>query len=243
MQYVELGASGLKVSRVGIGTAALGLEHYGIPTPGERTVDSANVTRTIRAAVDAGVNFFDTAPGYGLSESLLGEALKGCSECVIATKVPVPENLGVISAQALSRMVNGSLDESRRTLGREVLDVVQIHNATPATLREGGLVDCLEKARDEGKLRWVGASVYGKETAMAAIRSGKIQILQLAVSLLDQRMCGEVLPAAREAGVGLLLRSARQGAGRARAGGGQRNALRYCALRIPRAIPRVGPLL
>ena len=208
MRDVALGASGLRVSRIGIGTAALGLEDYGIPIPGQRRLDSANVRRTIHAAVDAGVRLFDTAPGYGLSESLLGDALQSHLDCVIATKVAVPENLATISAPALSRVVGGSLDKSLRALRREVLDIVQIHNATEDSLREGGILDCLEHWRDQGKLRWVGVSVYGTEMAMAAIRTGKVQVLQVAVSLLDQRMCREVLPAARQAGVGVLVRSA-----------------------------------
>jgi len=91
MQFVELGASGLRVSRVGVGTAAFGLEHYGIPTPGEEAVNAAKAVATLRAAADSGINFFDTAPGYGPSEEILGEALARYPDCILATKVPVPK--------------------------------------------------------------------------------------------------------------------------------------------------------
>ena len=206
MRFVELGASGLRVSRVGVGTAAFGLEHYGIPTPGEEAVDAGKAASTIRAAAEGGINFFDTAPGYGPSEEMLGEALAGYPDCILATKIPVPD--GAMSAADVARMVSASLDKSRRALRREVLDVVQIHNATLAVLGSGPLMDSLERARDDGKVRWLGASVYGAGTALAAIRTGKIQVLQLAASILDQRMCGQVLPEAERLGVGVLTRSA-----------------------------------
>ncbi len=208
MQFVELGASGLRVSRVGVGTAAFGLEHYGIPTPGEEAVNAAKAVATLRAAADSGINFFDTAPGYGPSEEILGEALARYPDCILATKVPVPEGLKSIAAQEVSRMVNASLDKSRRALRREVLDLVQIHNVTLEVLRSDLLMDSLERARDEGKVRWLGASVYGAGTALAAIRTGRIQVLQLAVSVLDQRMCSQVIPEAERRGVGVLTRSA-----------------------------------
>jgi aryl-alcohol dehydrogenase-like predicted oxidoreductase len=70
------------------------------------------------------------------------------------------------------------------------------------------MVSCLERAREAGKLRYIGASVYGEEAALAAIRTGKIQILQVALSLLDQRMCEKVIPEARTGGLGVLTRSA-----------------------------------
>jgi aryl-alcohol dehydrogenase-like predicted oxidoreductase len=208
MQFVELGASGLRVSRVGVGTAAFGLEHYGIPTPGEDAVDAAKAVATLRAAADSGINFFDTAPGYGPSEEILGEALAGFPDCILATKIAVPEDSGTMATQEVSGIVNASLDASRRALRREVLDVVQIHNATLEILRDGPLLEALERARDDGKVRCIGASVYGAGTALAALRSGKIQVLQLAVSVLDQRMCNRVLPEAEQAGVGVLTRSA-----------------------------------
>jgi len=182
------------------------LEHYGIPTPGEEAVDAGKAASTIRAAAEGGINFFDTAPGYGPSEEILGEALAGYPDCILATKTPVPD--GAMSAADVARMVSASLDKSRRALRREVLDVMQIHNATLAVLGSGPLMDSLERARDDGKVRWLGASVYGAGTALAAIRTGKIQVLQLAASILDQRMCGQVLPEAERLGVGVLTRSA-----------------------------------
>jgi aryl-alcohol dehydrogenase-like predicted oxidoreductase len=208
MDYTQLGATDLRVSRLGVGTAAFGLDRYGIPTPGERSVDASGAIANIHRAVEGGVNFFDTAPSYGSAENLLGEALADHQECLVATKVSIPENSDLISPSDLRQRVNESLDESLRRLRREVLDVVQIHNATEKVLRQGDLVSCLERSREAGKLRYIGASVYGEEAALAAIGTGKIQVLQIAFSLLDQRMLERAIPQARNAGIGVLTRSA-----------------------------------
>jgi aryl-alcohol dehydrogenase-like predicted oxidoreductase len=207
MDYIQLGATDLRLSRLGVGTAAFGLDRYGIPTPGEGSVDPAESIANIHRAIEGGVNLFDTAPAYGHSEELLGEALAEHKDCLIATKVPIPENVDEISQSELTHRVNESLEESLRRLRREVLDVVQIHNATVPVLRQGDMVCCLEHAREAGKLRYIGASVYGEEAALAAIRTGKIQVLQVALSLLDQRMRDKVIPEATAAGVGVLTRS------------------------------------
>jgi aryl-alcohol dehydrogenase-like predicted oxidoreductase len=208
MDYVLLGTTDLRVSRLGVGTAAFGLDGYGIPTPGEGNVGCAAAIATIHRAVEGGVNFFDTAPAYGCSEELLGKALADHNDCWVATKVPIPPSLDEISQSELTRLVNQSLDESLRRLGREALDLVQIHNATVDVLHQGNMVSCLERAREAGKLRYIGASVYGEEAALAAIRTGNIQVVQVALSLLDQRMRDKVIPEATAAGVGVLTRSA-----------------------------------
>ena len=208
MDYIQLGATDLRVSRLGVGTAAFGLDRYGITAPGEGSVDPAEGIANIHRAVEGGVNFFDTAPAYGRSEALLGEALADHRDCLVATKVPIPENLDEISQSELMDYVNKSLAESLRRLRREVLDVVQIHNASVHVLQQGNMVSCLERAREAGKLRYIGASVYGEEAALATIDTGKIQILQIALSLLDQRMRDKVIPEAKTAGLGVLTRSA-----------------------------------
>ena len=207
MDYIQLGATDLLVSRLGVGTAAFGLDRYGIPTPGEGCVGVTEAIANIHRAIEGGVNFFDTAPAYGRSEELLGDALADHKDCLVATKVPIPENVDEISHSELTRRVNESLHESLRRLRRETIDVVQIHNAGVQVLRQGDMISCLEGAREAGKLRYIGASVYGEEAAMAAIRTGKIQVLQIALSLLDQRMRNKVIPEARAAGVGVLARS------------------------------------
>jgi aryl-alcohol dehydrogenase-like predicted oxidoreductase len=189
-----LGRTGLRVSSIGFGTVSLGMD-YGIAAPGNfgRPRDQDSIA-LLQRAFAAGVRLYDTAPAYGESERLLGAALHG--DGVVATKVSIGAN------------VDESLKRSCALLGRESLDVVQIHNATVEILRGGELLDTLSEARVRGRVRFIGASVYSEDEALAAIESDRIDVLQVAYNLLDQRMATRVFPAAQAAGVGVLVRSA-----------------------------------
>ena len=208
MEYLLLGRTGLRISRIALGTAAFGLPNYGIQAPEEcGALTEAEAVRLVESASEHGVNFFDTARGYGESEAVLGKALKGCQECVIATKVSVPLKADASGGASLAAMVMDSLETSLRALRRDSVDVVQIHNATVHDLEKGEILTVLERAREQGKLRFVGASVYGEPAALAAIHSQRVEVLQVAINLLDQRMMGTVVPAARKANVGMIARS------------------------------------
>jgi aryl-alcohol dehydrogenase-like predicted oxidoreductase len=122
----------------------------------------------------------------------------------LATKVgPFGEDSG----PDLEAAVRISIARSRERLRRRSLDLVQIHNATPRSLAPGGVLDVLCALRREGEVGALGASVYGEEAALAAITSGDIDVLQVAVNVLDQRVLARVVPLARERGVGLIARS------------------------------------
>jgi 1-deoxyxylulose-5-phosphate synthase len=206
MEYSPLGRTGLLVSKLALGTAAFGLENYGIQEPGEPSQLSEDEAAGLaRAAIAKGVNFFDTARGYGESEAVLGKGLSDCASCIIATKVGIPA--ATSGSTALKRAMMDSVETSLKALRRDVLDIVQIHNATQGTLERGEILDVLEGAREVGKLKFVGASVYGEPAALAAIRSGRVDVLQIALNLLDQRMLATVLPEARKNNVGVLVRS------------------------------------
>jgi len=208
MEYTLLGKTGLRVSRLALGTAAFGLERYGICDADEiGAVSEETAVRLIHAAVEHGINFFDTARGYGRSEAVLGKGLADLPSCVVATKVSVPENVPINSSSQLCSAMMASLETSLRELRRDVLDIVQIHNATAPVLRSDDMIAVLETARQQGKLRFIGASVYGADNAMAAVRCGSIDILQVAISLLDQRMMASVLPEAKKKNIGVLARS------------------------------------
>jgi aryl-alcohol dehydrogenase-like predicted oxidoreductase len=208
MDYVLLGKTGLRVSRLALGTAAFGLERYGICGPDESgAVDENASIRLIRAAAERGINFFDTARGYGRSESILGAALAGCPSCIVATKLGVPGNGLLPDRVEFSKIVMTSIETSLRELGRDVLDIVQVHNATAETLESTDMLAVLETARRQGKLRFIGASVYGERNALAALRCDTIDTLQVALNLLDQRMVARVIPEAILRNVGLLVRS------------------------------------
>jgi aryl-alcohol dehydrogenase-like predicted oxidoreductase len=195
LRYRPLGRTGIRISAVSLGTVALGVE-YGIDAPGEfGRPDEAAALALLRHAADSGITLVDTAPAYGESEALVGRAIGGDSRVMIATKV---------SATA---PVAESLDASRRALGRATLDIVQIHNAT-ADMMGGPVTDALLNARRRGVLRFLGATVYGEEAALAAIDFGQFDLIQVALNVLDQRMLAHVVPRAVTDSVAIVVRSA-----------------------------------
>lgn len=163
----------------------------------------AESVRLLHAAHDAGVNLFDTAPAYGTSETLLGKAFAGRPDVCIATKVDVPHAGSPADGRAA---VRSSVERSLRALKRDVLDIVQVHNATVEVMEDQWLIDALEEARAAGLLRHIGVSVYGEAAAMAAIAK-RVDVLQVAVNVLDQRMLRHAIPGAQHAGTGVIVRS------------------------------------
>ena len=209
MNYRRLGRTGLNVSRLSLGTVELGMP-YGVGEVGNCTPpSSAEAVRLVQMAADAGINLFDTAPNYGDSESLVGKALEGRKECWIATKVSIPREAdGTLArGKAVRAFVRESLEFSLKKLRRETLDIVQIHNATVEVLQQGEMQEALCEAVKQGSLRFIGASVYREDEALAAIDTDIIDVLQVACNVLDQRMVERVFPSAQRKGVGLITRS------------------------------------
>ncbi len=210
MEHRTLGRTAASVSALGLGTVEIGMD-YGIRAAGEfgRPPDESAVA-LLRLAADRGIDFFDTAPGYGSAETLLGRALATRPGGFFATKVGVPrdESGEPMHGADLRREIAASLLASRLALRRETLDLVQIHNATVEVLAEGELAQALVDARDRGEVRFIGASVYTEVEALAAVAAGCIDVLQVSYSLLDRRMAGRVFPAARQARMGIVARSA-----------------------------------
>jgi aryl-alcohol dehydrogenase-like predicted oxidoreductase len=269
MIYRRLGRTNLQVSAVALGTVALGTR-YGIAGPGQdRRPRESDALALLRYAADGGVTLFDTARAYGDAERLVGLALGHRTECIIATKVTVPgegDRKAMTSAD-LRKALIGALTSSRRMLRRDVLDIVQIHNATPEILASTEIMDVLTENRGRGMIGFLGASVYSVDEAMAAIAAGWIDVLQVAFSILDQRMRQRVFEAAKLADIGVVTRSAflkgvlterakwlpprlgplRDGADRARQSMGvswdqlPQTALRYCLAEERVASVLVGP--
>jgi aryl-alcohol dehydrogenase-like predicted oxidoreductase len=101
-----------------------------------------------------------------------------------------------------------SLDESLSALGTDYVDVWQIHNADAALLAEADTLRAVfTDVRAAGKARWFGASTYGRTDPLLALQTGLFDILQVAYSVIDQRLADEVFAAAVAAGAGLLIRS------------------------------------
>jgi aryl-alcohol dehydrogenase-like predicted oxidoreductase len=191
-----LGRTGLTVSALSLGTVSLGT-NYGIAAPEQfarpRDEDAVAI---VRHAIERGITLIDTAPAYGDAEAIVGRAVAGDRHVIVATKV------------GASADVAASIESSRRRLGRDVLDIVQVHNATAEAIDGGAVTRALAAARSRGSVRVLGATVYDAAAARAVIRSGEYGVLQVALSILDQRLLREVVPEAAAAGIGVVVRSA-----------------------------------
>jgi aryl-alcohol dehydrogenase-like predicted oxidoreductase len=159
MRYVKLGSTGLDISPL-----ALGCMSYGTPERGNHawTLPEEESRPLIRAAVDAGINFFDTANVYsdGSSEEIVGRALADFTrreDTVIATKVHGRMHEGPNGAGLSRKAILAELDNSLRRLGTDYVDLYQIHRFDPATPLEETL-EALHDVVKAGKVRYLGAS-------------------------------------------------------------------------------------
>lgn len=210
MELRLFGNSGLKVSALSLGTVSLGVD-YGIDAPDDFGCPSEeSAVSMLETAARAGINLFDTAPAYGTSERLLGKSLGNCSEALFASKITIPRdrNGNFLPYELTRTELMHSLNNSRCALGRDMIDVVQIHNATVEMFVDDMITGVLHDARQQGLFRFLGASVYTEAEAMAVIDTGCFDVLQVPFSILDQRMASRVFPAAAAAGIAVMCRSA-----------------------------------
>jgi aryl-alcohol dehydrogenase-like predicted oxidoreductase len=211
MDYVRLGRTGLRVSRL-----CLGCMTYGVPERGTHpwTLDEAASRPLIRQAVEAGINFFDTANSYsdGTSEEIVGRALKEFArrdEVVVATKVFYPTrrapNVGGLSRKAIFSEIDGSL----KRLGMDHVDLYQVHRWDPHTPIEETL-EALHDVVKAGKARYIGASsMHAWQFAKAlylADRHGwtRFVSMQPELNLLYREEEREMLPLCAAEGVAVI---------------------------------------
>ncbi len=195
MQYRRLGRTDLNVSAIALGCWAFGGGTYW----GDR--DEQLSAETIRAAFDAGINFFDTAEGYGNghSELVLGRALGiRRRQAIIATKVG-PDHLG---REDLIRACEGSL----RRLGTDYVDLYQIHWPS-RTVPLDETMGAMQTLLDQGKVRAVGVSNFGVQDLRQALRWGRVECNQLPYSLLWRAIEYEIGSACFAGEVGILCYS------------------------------------
>lgn len=200
MNKRPLGNTGLKVSEISFGTWAIG-GAWG-------QTDESESLRALDKAMDEGVNFFDTADVYGdgRSERLLAQATKGREDRIhIATKFCRAGDIHDPQTYSESR-VRQWCEDSLQRLGRETIDLYQIHCPPKPILEDGAVFDVLDRLQAEGKIRAYGVSVESVEEGLICLRQPGVQALQIIFNLFRQKPIDELLPAARRNGVGLLVR-------------------------------------
>jgi aryl-alcohol dehydrogenase-like predicted oxidoreductase len=209
MQYTQLGRTGLTVSRL-----CLGCMSYGDPGWRPWVLDDAAARPFFRAALDAGVNFFDTADMYslGVSEEVTGRALREMAradEVVLATKVFNRMGPGPNMAGLSRKHVVQGCEASLRRLGVETIDLYQIHRFDPAVPVEETL-EALDQLVRQGKVRYIGASSGAAwrmaQALSASERRGwaRFVSMQNHYNLVYREEEREMIPLCVEEGVGLI---------------------------------------
>jgi aryl-alcohol dehydrogenase-like predicted oxidoreductase len=198
METRVLGRTSKNVSVVGFGAWQIGASW------GE--VSETDALAALHAAADAGVTFFDTADVYGdgRSEQLVGRLLKERPGITVATKMgrradQVPENYSPDNFRAWN-------DRSRENLGVDTIDLVQLHCPPARVIDTDAVFDDLDAMVEEGRMRAYGVSVETCEEALAAIARPGVATVQIILNAFRHKPLERVLPAAREAGVGIIAR-------------------------------------
>lgn len=186
MEYAKLGRTGQRVSRLGFGGAPAGLRDYLRPYDPATGDQRQMVLAALERAVQRGITYFDTAPGYGsgASEALFGEGLAPYQrDLFIATKY------GLWQKESLRESVEHSL----RRLRRDYVDLVQLHGTSYSdkqadhVLAPGGLLDQMTALREEGLIRYLGFTSEDNNPALYRfIRSGRFDVMQVCYNLLSQ---------------------------------------------------------
>jgi aryl-alcohol dehydrogenase-like predicted oxidoreductase len=213
MRYRRFGNSELVVSEIGFGAWTIATDWWG------RVDDKAGL---VQAALDAGVTFFDTAPVYGddgFGETILAELLGRRDDVVVTTKCGYDIEAPRIAPGHSERpqdwrpdSVRAQVEASLRRLGRDHIDLLQLHNVRIEPVRDDALWDELEKLRAEGKVRELGVAlgpaIGWVEEGLESLRERRIVSLQTVFNLLEQEPGRSFAaePAVTEGRVGLIAR-------------------------------------
>lgn len=196
MDRRPLGKTGLDVTLLGFGTSEIGF----FRTPIEE------VGRILNEALDAGLRLIDTAECYLDSEEKIGLTVSHRrSEFVLASKLGHSFAGGPELEDWDRELCRLSIDNSLRQLKTEVIDLMQVHSCSAEVLGRGEVIEVLQHAQAQGKIRFLGYSGDGAD-AVAAIESGVFDVLQTSCSVADQESIDLLLPKAQARQMGVIIK-------------------------------------
>lgn len=221
MERRVFGRTGMLVGVLGFGAGDIGSEN----TP------YATVDKLIGEAADAGLNVIDTAPLYSDSEEKIGRALQGRrDQFLLFTKcgrrLPRKSSWTGFWLRAKNkyrrwkhetdppefqspdwnpRVLEWNIEQSLRRLKTDRIDLIQLHSCSEDTLRQGGVIDVLQRARQAGKVLHIGYS-GDKEAALYAVRCGQFESLQTSLNIADQEALDLTVPLACQQGMGVIAK-------------------------------------
>jgi aryl-alcohol dehydrogenase-like predicted oxidoreductase len=212
MQYTRLGDTGLVVSRLGFGSMTFGAATTG-PFTSVYKVDQSGADALVARAIDAGINFFNSADVYagGDSERILGKAIgKKRKEVVIATKVGNRMGPSLIETGLSRRHILAAVDGSLARLGTDYIDLYLVHKVDAVTPVEE-TIEALEAVVRQGKVRYVGFSNWpawmaAKAVAIQRARGwSQFRGAEMYYSLLGRDLEHEVVPLCTDVGIGVMV--------------------------------------
>ena len=201
METITLGTSGIRSSRIGLGTWAIGGWMWG-------GTDEIQAISTIRTALDLGITLIDTAPvyGFGTSESIVGKALSTGSlrqQAIIATKAGLEWSSGRPRRDSRPARLRQELEDSLRRLGTDYIDLYQIHWPDPLVQIEE-VAEELHRMHREGKIRAIGVSNFSPPQMEAFRRVAPLHTVQPPYNLFERGIDADVLPYAGRTGLTVL---------------------------------------
>jgi aryl-alcohol dehydrogenase-like predicted oxidoreductase len=210
MKYKQLGNSGLIVSELCLGTMTFGQgEHFGF----QSTIDEKKASELVDNAIDNGINFFDTADGYGngQSEIILGKVLnKKRKDVLLTTKLSFRTGEQAFNAGVNSKHIIEQCHNSLKNLQTDYLDVLLLHNDDPITPIDETL-KALENLVQQGKVRYIGFSNYQAWKAAAMTQRQKdlhyspFVASQMHYSILNREVEREIIPMSLHYGIGMMV--------------------------------------
>jgi aryl-alcohol dehydrogenase-like predicted oxidoreductase len=206
-QLRKLGNGDLEITPLGVGAWAMGGSGWAFSWGDQDDADSA---RAIRAALDAGINWIDTAAVYGLghSEEVVGAAVHGMSnKPFLFTKCErIWDKDGKIGPSLKAESIRQECENSLRRLKVDVIDLYQIHWPQPDEDIEEGWTE-MARLKEEGKVRWIGVSNFNVEQMKRAIKIAPITSLQPPYSMLVRQVEAEILPFVKANNIGVICYS------------------------------------
>jgi aryl-alcohol dehydrogenase-like predicted oxidoreductase len=193
MEQRQFGFTGLKVSALGFGAGHIG----------DSNADEKQINKLLNTAVDLGINLIDTARGYGASEDRIGKFLSHRrKEIILSTKVgySIPGY-----TDWTYDCVKAGIDQALKNLRTNYIDIVHLHSCSGEILKNNGVIDALEKAKEEGKIK-VSAYSGENDDLAYAIESGRFGSIQTSINIADQRNLDSLLPRAKVKGMGVIAK-------------------------------------
>lgn len=208
MKQRKLGKTGWSVSEIGYGGWGIGKNWWG-------TTDDNESMAALKAAWDAGVNFYDTAYVYGdgHSERLIAKALAG-KKAIVATKIPPknmiwPANPKDPAAQAFPRdWIVSCTERSLKNLNRDTVDLTQFHVWSDAWLNDDEWKEAVASLKSTGKIRAFGVSIndHDPDSALKLVASGLVDTVQVIFNIFDQSPVKNLFPMCQKHNVGVIVR-------------------------------------